>query len=66
MPSQHSITYLTLSPHLSLWKSFWLSSKSNNYGPGGYKFKDFMIAGAPLQLLLAIGIPLFIYLFWGI
>ncbi|MCK8817924.1 SLC13 family permease [Natroniella sulfidigena] len=36
------------------------------YGPGGYKFKDFMIAGAPLQLLLAIATPLFIYLFWGV
>ncbi|MCK8828329.1 anion permease [Natroniella acetigena] len=36
------------------------------YGPGGYKFKDFMIIGAPLQLLLAIATPLFIYLFWGV
>ena len=36
------------------------------YGPGGYKFRDFMIVGAPLQILLAIITPLFIALFWGL
>lgn len=34
------------------------------YGSGGYKFKDFFMAGAPLQLLLAILTPLFVSIFW--
>ncbi|GAB6138425.1 SLC13 family permease [Halanaerobaculum tunisiense] len=36
------------------------------YGPGGYRFRDFMIVGAPLQLLLAILTPLCIAFFWGL
>ncbi|MFW6308577.1 MAG: SLC13 family permease [bacterium] len=36
------------------------------YGPGGYKFQDFFVVGAPLQLILTIIVPLFIYLFWGL
>ncbi|MCK8816274.1 SLC13 family permease [Natroniella sulfidigena] len=36
------------------------------YGPGGYKFRDFILVGAPLQLLLSIVVPVFISLFWGI
>ncbi|WP_408955073.1 SLC13 family permease [Natroniella sp. ANB-PHB2] len=36
------------------------------YGPGGYKFRDFMIVGAPLQILLSIVVPIFISLFWGV
>ncbi|PRX17466.1 di/tricarboxylate transporter [Orenia metallireducens] len=36
------------------------------YGPGGYKFRDYMIVGAPLQILLAIVTSLGIVLFWGI
>jgi len=36
------------------------------YGPGGYKFRDYMIVGAPLQLLLAIVTSLGIVFFWGI
>ncbi|GAB6098465.1 hypothetical protein JCM16358_03440 [Halanaerocella petrolearia] len=36
------------------------------YGPGGYQFRDFMIVGAPLQLLLAIITPLCIAFFWGL
>ncbi|MCK8828010.1 SLC13 family permease [Natroniella acetigena] len=36
------------------------------YGPGGYKFRDFILVGAPLQLLLSIVVPIFIFLFWGI
>ena len=36
------------------------------YAPGEYKFKDFMIAGAPLQILLAIITPIFAALIWGL
>lgn len=36
------------------------------YGPGGYKFLDFLRVGGPLNLLLAIVTPVYIYLFWGI
>jgi di/tricarboxylate transporter len=36
------------------------------YGPGGYKFSDFIRVGAPLNLLLAIVTPVYIYLVWGL
>ena len=36
------------------------------YGPGGYKFKDFIVVGTPLLILLSIIIPFFISVFWGI
>lgn len=36
------------------------------YGPGGYKFLDFTKVGGPLNLLLAIVTPIFIYLIWGL
>jgi di/tricarboxylate transporter len=36
------------------------------YGPGGYKFLDFTRVGGPLNLLLAIVTPIFIYLVWGL
>lgn len=36
------------------------------YGPGGYKFLDFTRVGAPLNLLLAIVTPIYIYFVWGL
>lgn len=36
------------------------------YGPGGYKFTDFTKVGLPLNLLLALVTPLFIYVMWGL
>ncbi|KAB1198989.1 MULTISPECIES: SLC13 family permease [Haloferax] len=36
------------------------------YGPGGYKFSDFIRVGAPLQLLLSVVTVLGIAFFWGI
>ncbi|MFW5938555.1 MAG: SLC13 family permease, partial [Halanaeroarchaeum sp.] len=36
------------------------------YGPGGYRFTDFMRVGIPLQLLLAVVTPLGIAYFWGL
>jgi di/tricarboxylate transporter len=36
------------------------------YGPGGYKFLDFIRIGVPLNLLLAFVTPLYIYLVWGL
>lgn len=36
------------------------------YGPGGYHFKDFIIAGAPLQLIMTITCPFLISIFWGL
>ena len=36
------------------------------YGPGGYKFTDFVRVGAPLQLLLSVVTTLGIAFFWGL
>jgi di/tricarboxylate transporter len=36
------------------------------YTPGGYRFGDFLRAGAPLQLLLAVVTTLGIALIWGV
>jgi di/tricarboxylate transporter len=36
------------------------------YGPGGYKFLDFTRVGAPLNLLLAVVTPIYIYFVWGL
>jgi di/tricarboxylate transporter len=36
------------------------------YGPGGYKYTDFLRVGAPLQLLLAVVTTVGIWFFWGI
>ncbi len=36
------------------------------YGPGNYKFVDFIKVGAPLQIILSIVTPLFISIFWGL
>lgn len=36
------------------------------FGPGGYKFLDFLRVGGPLNLLLALVTPIFIYLIWGL
>jgi di/tricarboxylate transporter len=36
------------------------------YGPGGYRFSDFIRVGLPLQLLLTVVTPLGIAFFWGI
>ncbi|GGM66954.1 SLC13 family permease [Halarchaeum rubridurum] len=36
------------------------------YGPGGYRFSDFLRVGAPLQLLLSVVTVLGIAFFWGV
>ncbi|WP_248898070.1 SLC13 family permease [Haloplanus halobius] len=36
------------------------------YGPGGYKFSDYIRLGAPLQLLLSVVTVLGIAFFWGL
>jgi di/tricarboxylate transporter len=36
------------------------------YGPGGYRFTDYLLVGAPLQLLLTVVTTLGIALFWGV
>jgi di/tricarboxylate transporter len=36
------------------------------YGPGGYKFKDYVIVGLPLQILLGIVTTMGITFFWGL
>jgi di/tricarboxylate transporter len=36
------------------------------YGPGGYKFTDFLRVGGPLNLLMAIIVPPLIILFYGL
>ena len=34
------------------------------YGPGGYRFSDFIKVGAPLNLLMAVTAALVIPIFW--
>jgi di/tricarboxylate transporter len=36
------------------------------FGPGGYRFLDFIRVGGPLNLLLAIVTPIYIYFVWGV
>ena len=36
------------------------------YGPGGYKFLDFLRVGALLNLILLVMTPLYIYWLWGV
>jgi di/tricarboxylate transporter len=36
------------------------------YGPGGYKFMDFVRVGVPLQLLLSVVTVFGIAFFWGL
>jgi di/tricarboxylate transporter len=36
------------------------------YGPGGYRFTDFLRVGGPLQILLAIVTSVGIWLIWGV
>ena len=36
------------------------------FGPGGYKFLDFTRVGLPLNFILAIVTPIFIYFLWGL
>jgi di/tricarboxylate transporter len=36
------------------------------YGPGGYRFTDFLRVGAPLQLLLTVVVTLGIAAYWGV
>jgi di/tricarboxylate transporter len=35
------------------------------YSSGGFKFTDFIVVGAPLQLLLAVIVPLLVRIMWG-
>ncbi len=35
------------------------------YSSGGFKFRDFIVVGAPLQLLLTVSVPILVRLFWG-
>lgn len=35
------------------------------YSSGGFKFTDFIIVGAPLQLLLTLVVPILVKIFWG-
>ncbi len=35
------------------------------YSSGGFKFRDFIIVGAPLQIILTISVPLLVRLIWG-
>ncbi|MFW6381750.1 MAG: SLC13 family permease [Bacillota bacterium] len=34
------------------------------YGPGGYRFRDFLVVGGPLQLILTLIVPLLISIFF--
>ncbi len=36
------------------------------YGPGGYRFSDYLRVGTPLQLIFAAATTLGIYAFWGL
>ena len=36
------------------------------YGPGNYRFLDFTKVGGPLNLILAVVTPIYIFLLWGL
>jgi di/tricarboxylate transporter len=36
------------------------------YGPGGYKFRDYVLVGAPLEIIMAVIVPIAISIFWGL
>jgi len=36
------------------------------YGPGGYRFLDYLKVGGPLNLFLAVVTPIYIMIFWGL
>lgn len=36
------------------------------YSSGGFNFKDFVVAGAPLQLIMTLLVPVMIKLIWGL
>ncbi len=36
------------------------------YGPGGYKFRDYVLVGAPLEIIMAVIVPTAISIFWGL
>jgi di/tricarboxylate transporter len=36
------------------------------YSSGGFKFKDFVVAGAPLQLIMTVVVPILIKMMWGL
>jgi di/tricarboxylate transporter len=36
------------------------------YGPGGYRFGDFLKVGTPLQLLLSVVTTLGVAIIWGV
>lgn len=35
------------------------------YSSGGFKFRDFIIVGAPLQIIMTISVPILVRLIWG-
>ncbi len=36
------------------------------YGPGGYRFTDYMRVGGPMALIMVVAVPIYIYYFWGL
>ena len=36
------------------------------YGPGGYKFTDYMRVGGPMALIMVVAVPVYIYYLWGL
>ena len=50
----------------SFWTPVGYQTNTMVYGPGGYKFLDFMRVGGPLNVILAILTPIFIALLWGL
>jgi len=35
------------------------------YSSGGFKFRDFIVVGAPLQIILTISVPILVRILWG-
>ncbi|MFB6286071.1 MAG: SLC13 family permease [Candidatus Bipolaricaulia bacterium] len=50
----------------SFWTPVGYQTNTMVYGPGGYKFLDFVKVGGPLNIILAVLTPIFIYLIWGL
>ena len=50
----------------SFWTPVGYQTNTMVFGPGGYKFLDFVRVGGPLNVILAVLTPIFIYLLWGL
>ena len=56
---------VTVASSLALWTPLGYQTNLMVYGPGNYRFSDFLRLGLPLQALLAVVIVVGVPLFWS-